>query len=204
MGSFVPLGAGDGIQGAAWRGGRGLTAPLHPPGQGEDADILAAGREEGPQSHLNPAAVEPPTQRGHHSSQNLVPQDAPAAPPSPQPLTTTTAPLLQQGSGMGRPAARAPPAPLHGTSKAHFPLQPLLEGVTSPDPAGGTPRIPPHTLKSCHPCPLPCGSAGSELLPGPGCPAGHFAVSFQYLVPSRSSVHVTPSPAGGSGCFCEG
>lgn len=129
---------------------------------------------------------------GRYASQHL----APGMDQGPLPLQlppTTAAPLLQQG--LSGPVAMAPSAPLHQYQQSPPASAAFTGGGTSPNPAWGTPYS--LTLWDlCPPCLLPSGSAVSELLSGPSCPVGHFAVSYWYLAPGRSC-DTSPPPGAG-------
>lgn len=134
---------------------------------------------------LNPwDAQEPPP---HHCS------------PLPPPQPTCFSRAQARGARSHGNTCRPPLAP----AKPNSPHSLCWRRGVIPEPAqGGTPNPLPSGIQPT-PRPLPRGSAGSELLLGPGCPTGHFAVSFQYLVPGRICSPIAPSPGGwGTGDFC--
>lgn len=120
-------------------------------------------------------------------------------PPSLHP-PDSAAPPASAGPGQGGAAATAPSAPLHQHQQSPPSPQPLLEWGNQPS---SSPRdlVFPRNSEVCHPCPLPCGSAGSELLRGLAAPQGTLPSLFSTLPPAKVVPMSTPPWGGGKWGF---
>lgn len=181
MGGWVRAGTSCGPRCWGWyprssAGGReGLTTPLHPPGQGEDADILAAGRKERPQSHLSPAAVaEHPAPMGPPCFPAPGPPGCSGSPPSPQAPPPAPQPpcfirAWAQGASGHSTACPLPSAPAKPTSPCSLCWR---GGGTGPNPAGGATPYPPTLWGPAAPALFPAAQLALSCSRGLAAPQG--------------------------------